>query len=300
MPNTIRAKRLAYTTNMLAVSHFSFSGNRLLSLLDLSLFGVLCSFLLLSLWRGRRTFYQEHAQGLLLFTFGAGTWFVYVVSKTFVFEWYRPILLFPLACGAILLFVRQGNLLRAGMALSFVAIACFPGPLFVLSAVLNKPWTVPAYSWYARVHTYQAIGAAVNDVCPDARLMSSEIGGLGASFHGYIYDGLGLTNPDALKFHPMRVPEERSSGAFGAIPVGYVMEKRPDVIVSYDQFGEAVLRSVAIRGAYFDRAFPPFLPIDSSAALLRTFQSIRNIHVLVKKNGGCDAGELYERIAEDY
>jgi hypothetical protein len=300
VPNTIRAKKLAYITNMLAVSHFAFSANRTLSLVELPLFGALCILLLLSLRSGWRTYCRENALGLLLFTFGAGTWFVYVVSKTFIFDWYRPILLFPLVCGAIVLFVRSGSWLRAGTSLIFVAFACFPGPLFILSAVRNEPRTVPGYSWYARVHTYQAIGSAVNDVCPNARLMSSEIGGLGASFHGYIYDGLGLTDPDALKFHPMRVPEERSSGAFGAIPVGYVMEKQPDVIVSYDQYGEAVLRSAAVRGAYFDRAFPPFLPIDSSPALLRTFQGIRSVHVLVKQNGGCDRDQLYERIARDY
>lgn len=97
----------------------------------------------------------------------------------------------------------------------------------------------------------------------------------------------------------MRVPQERSSSALGAIPVGYVEEKHPDVIVSFDAYAEAILRSPAIREEYGDRVFPPFLPADSSPALIKAFGD-RNLHILVEKGGLCDAGRLYEKVAAAY
>jgi hypothetical protein len=128
--------------------------------------------------------------------------------------------------------------------------------------------------------------------------MTSEIGALGHSFHGYVYDGLGLTNPDALKYHPMKVPQARHSGDVGAIPAGYVNEKHPDVIVSYDTFAEAVLRSSAME-SYIDRAFPVFLPADSLQKL-KDRSAHRALHVMVRVDGHCEASRVQDEVAKVY
>jgi hypothetical protein len=128
--------------------------------------------------------------------------------------------------------------------------------------------------------------------------MTSELGGLGQSFHGYIYDGFGLTNPDALRYHPLKIPEERSSGIIGAIPWRYVMDKSPDLIVSYDIYAKGPLNSPVLNN-YKDEAFPTFAPPDSSAHLASNFGD-RKLHVMVRIGGRCDALSVDESVARAY
>ena len=42
------------------------------------------------------------------------------------------------------------------------------------------------------------------------------------SFPGRILDAAGLASKDALKFHPLKIPQERERGDLGAIPPRYV------------------------------------------------------------------------------
>ena len=113
--------------------------------------------------------------------------------------------------------------------------------------------------------------------------MSSEIGGLGYTFKGHIVDAAGLTSPEALRFHPMKIPEERSGGEIGAIPVGFVEEVRPDVIVSYDIFIEAFLRS-NIRFDYVRIKKPLFLQDDMAFYSPATFWSSYNLNIFYLKD----------------
>ena len=77
-------------------------------------------------------------------------------------------------------------------------------------------------------------------------MITSEIGGLGWGFcPNRVYDGAGLVSPSNLKYHPMQVPTERSSGGWGAIPVGAVIDARADYIVSMPIFSEAVARALS-------------------------------------------------------
>jgi hypothetical protein len=128
--------------------------------------------------------------------------------------------------------------------------------------------------------------------------MTSELGGLGESFHGYIYDGFGLTNPDALRYQPLKIPEERSSGIIGGIPWRYVMDKRPDIIVSYDIYAKGLLNSRVLND-YKDEAFPTFAPPDSSPRLANAFGD-RKLHVMVRIGGRCDALSVEESVATAY
>jgi len=121
-------------------------------------------------------------------------------------------------------------------------------------------------------------------VCPSGILMTSEIGGLGWAFHGEIRDGTGLASPEAIHYHPMRVPGERRSGVLGEIPAGFVRDRRPDLIVSYDLLAESALPAARFLG-YRDYSYPLFVREDRAAA--NTLWEARQMHVLVAPDGHC-------------
>ena len=121
--------------------------------------------------------------------------------------------------------------------------------------------------------------------------MTSEIGGLGYAFQGYISDGVGIASPGALKYHPMAVPQERSDSSRGAIPPRFVRDRKPDLIVSYDIYAEAVTASPEIQAAYDDLRFDPVLKSEM-AGNLSPIWGARMLHVFVKKSGSCDAVQV--------
>jgi hypothetical protein len=97
-----------------------------------------------------------------------------------------------------------------------------------------------------RVGRYLNIGTELYSFCPSCTLVTSEIGGLGYSFKGKVYDAFGLGDPEAVRFHPMKVPEERQGYSIGAIPPRYVEYRNPDFIVSMPIFSQALRRSAVI------------------------------------------------------
>ncbi len=124
--------------------------------------------------------------------------------------------------------------------------------------------------------------------------MSSEIGGLGEGFEGEILDAVGLATPSAIKYHPMRVPDERSSGDLGEIPTGFVSEMRPDVIVSYDVFAESLLKNPD-RSIYTEFVYPA-LP----AAEMPRYSdwSRHRLYILVARSGLCSSTALDARVRQ--
>lgn len=102
-------------------------------------------------------------------------------------------------------------------------------------AIVN-PAKAPSAVTGLRVQRYLEIGNILYSLLPNDNLLTSEIGGLGYSFRGEIIDGVGLVSPEALKYHPMKVPQQRSSGGIGAIPAKMVGDLKPEIIVSYPIF----------------------------------------------------------------
>jgi hypothetical protein len=133
----------------------------------------------------------------------------------------------------------------------------------------------------------------VQSACPTARLMTSEIGGLGEGFRGEILDGFGLATPNAIRFHPMRVPEDRVSGDIGAIPLGFVREERPDVVVSYAVFSESIGNGLdsTIFTRYTYGALPASLSRSSGV-----WPAGSNLYVWVSKTGACAGPALDSQI----
>jgi hypothetical protein len=112
----------------------------------------------------------------------------------------------------------------------------------------NPAWS-PLFAENLRVTQYRAIGEHLRTGRPETTLLTSEIGGLGWGFYpNRLIDGAALVTPSALKYHPMKVPEERNSGTWGCIPSGIVAETRPTYIVSLPLFTQA-LRGAMKKGA---------------------------------------------------
>ncbi len=298
LPNTIKAKRIGYSVPHGPLAHAILSSNRGLGLCALLLSAVVVWIMFFRARADAHEFLTRNATGIFLLAYALAAWSVYFAGDTMIFRWYRPIVVLPLALGTIVCLIADGSLLGALPASVLAAVLCAPAWGYVSAAVLSKPDSVPGYADAARVHTYLRVGNAIWKVCPNGTLMTSELGGLGESFHGYIYDGFGLTNPDALKYQPLKVPEERSSGIIGGIPWRYVMEKRPDVIVSYDIYAKGLLRPPVLN-SYQDEAFPTFAPPDSSAQLATSFGD-RKLHVMVRIGGRCSAMSVDESVARAY
>jgi hypothetical protein len=298
IPNTIKAKRIGYSVPHGPLAHAILSSDRGLGLCALFLSAVVAWIIFFRARAGAHEFFRKNATGIFLLAYALAAWCVYFAGDTMIFRWYRPIVVLPLALGTIVCLIADGNLLSALPASILTAVLCVPACGYVSAAVLSKPDSVAGYADAARVHTYLRVGNAIWKVCPNGTLMTSELGGLGESFHGYIYDGFGLTNPDALKYQPLKVPEERSAGTIGGIPSRYVMDKRPDIIVSYDIYAKGLLNSPELNN-YKDVAFPTFAPPDSSPHLASSFGD-RKLHVMVRIGGHCDVPSVDESVAMAY
>lgn len=188
---------------------------------------------------------------ILMMAFSVSVMAAYIAERVLLFPWYIPIYAVPTAAAVYWIVLGGGNrLLRS--ALAFLILPIFlslMASLFqvVLSGTIFPVSFYPDFSTGARVRKYVQVGEELYARCPDKTLASSEIGGLGYGFKGSILDAAGLVSPQALAFHPMKVPEERSLGAIGAVPVGFIDLVNPQVIVGYDIFLESFLKSQSVQ-----------------------------------------------------
>jgi hypothetical protein len=107
--------------------------------------------------------------------------------------------------------------------------------LFTYSAVFGS-LKIPFIEDGIRVQRYLEVGKELYTLFPNARLLTSEIGGLGYSFRGEIIDAVGLVTPSALTYHPMKVPQQRQNATIGAIPARMVGDLLPELVVSLPIF----------------------------------------------------------------
>ena len=124
----------------------------------------------------------------------------------------------------------------------------------------------------ARVARYLEIGEELYKYCPTCSLATSEIGGLGYSFKGVVFDGFGLGDPEALRFHPLRIPEDRPGYYNGAIPPKYIEYRSPDFIVSITAFSNALRQSNIINNYYrYDCSFKSILDITWKGEMVQIY-----------------------------
>jgi hypothetical protein len=176
----------------------------------------------------------------IFYFFSAGLLTAWMFSHSIIFPWYSCLLSFPLALAFLLP-------TRTILTPSPLASTTYAAELFTLTrfGALSSYLVLAQFGFIGhnnsryRIDHYQMIASSLYAYCPSCTLASSEIGALGYAFHGRVYDTFGIADPDARRFHPMAVPEERSSYGVGAIPPQYIEFHKPDFVVSMPCFSEA-------------------------------------------------------------
>jgi hypothetical protein len=193
---------------------------------------------------------------------------LYCAARAFIFPWYWPLMLVPLALSALLVFPARVPYLPL---LLLVALPSYPIATAkeAYGLLAGNPTFFREFIAAARVRQYLRIGEDLERLMPTAVLMSSEIGALGWTFPGRVVDAAGLVSPECLKYHPLRVPEERSRGTLGAIPPRAVRDLAPDVVVSMETFSEAFRRQIAA-GAITDYVLFRTYPVIGDADFARS------------------------------
>lgn len=215
----------------------------------------------------------------------SGVFATWAIGRSNIFFWYYCLLVFPFGISVLLDEASPGKRRRQGVSegrgleppyLSSQAsistqnevgqkpeTLILPLPLerFVKGskiavligfAILGSKAVLPEFGFLGndrillRVGRYLDIGTELYSFCPSCTLVTSEIGSLGYSFKGKVYDAFGLGDPEAVRFHPMKVPEERQGYGIGAIPPKYVEYRNPDFVVSMPVFSQALRRSTVI------------------------------------------------------
>jgi hypothetical protein len=229
---------------------------------------------------------EEEAISFLIWGWSVLITGAYVAAKTMIFPWYVPLYSVPLwlVVGKLIL-DSETPLIRTFLVILLMPLVA--SQLFNLGQVamgaFYNPASYPDFLAGARVRQYIQVGKSLFEQYPQAPLLTSEIGGLGYGFKGYILDGAGLVTPSALAYHPLRIPEERSSGLLGAIPPAVVEKFQPDIIVSYDIFIEAFLKS-NIAQRYVRTKCRVFLEDDLRRADGRTIWNNRYLNVFISRD----------------
>lgn len=166
------------------------------------------------------------------------------------FPWYAPLVVVPL----YLVLARLLSEARyAATAYITFLIATLPVVIPFASELrdlLQERSDSLAMKQGARVLSYRLLGNALQGEFASASVLLSEIGGFGWEFHGTVLDGAGLATPAALRFHPMAVPEERSSGSIGGVPFDFIEESKPDFLIAYPQFIKRFVGSHQAKDSY--------------------------------------------------
>ena len=87
----------------------------------------------------------------------------------------------------------------------------------------------------------------------------------------------------ALKHHPLAVPAERPAGFIGAVPVGFIEETRPELIVGMEIFLEAFLRS-EVRREYVQIRGPIYVEQDLRIARSPILWGSRFMHTFIRRD----------------
>ena len=210
---------------------------------------------------------------------------IYLISHTLLFDWYIPLYTLPMSIAyfAFSYSIEQPRNVIIRLPLFCLALLSTISILTTTYSVLYKPNAYIDFESGSRVKMYLTVGKIIDEDYPGATLLTSEIGALGYSFRGKIFDAVGLASSDALYFHPMKVPEQRSSGGFGAIPPNYVKVVNPDIIVSYDTFAEALLMD-DFCSQYNIISIPAYLPEDAMYSESKTIFGSRYVRVYIQKS----------------
>ena len=242
LPHTMRAKRIVYSggrEGLIRGLHWPvFIGPAwvLIARIVLAATVALVAWAVVRQWRRTRAARWPAVSvvvSLLLFA-------VYFEQDSLIFTWYWPLLLFPLTLGAAGAINRFWWALPAGLLIGVGGVVS-PDVEMLRAFVSNDLSRYPLFAENLRVVQYEALARHLKEIAPEGTILTSEIGGIGwGSYPNKVIDGAGLVSPEALKYHPMKVPEDRGSGTWGCIPPALVGETKPTFIVSLPLFSQAL------------------------------------------------------------
>jgi hypothetical protein len=237
---------------------------------------------------------KKHPSKLLLVSheirlfglFGLLLMLAYTLQRVFLFDWYMPLYALPVA---IYMLTLQFKIQKKTLAFMLIAslLPFYMGTLNTIHSLYTKNMSKVS----ARVLQYLEVSKKLYLMYPDEALMTSEIGALGYGFKGKILDGVGLINPDSLKYHPMPIPKERMSGTVGAIPTGYIEEKMPGIIVSYDTFISHFKKQPIAKEKYNLYKLPNFRPEHMKQHKNFLLWGSKNLNLYIRKD--IDKGEFH-------
>ncbi|HSB66952.1 MAG TPA: hypothetical protein VLD65_10255, partial [Anaerolineales bacterium] len=227
IPNTVTTKSIVYSlTNVAAAKYFIQKIFDDLALLGMAIkisftqqiiyagfvLWVIVSFIFIFCYKTFRQFMNRKSLdevdllGWLLLLWCLSIVSVYLYKRIFIFSWYDPLYAVPISLVmGFIIFNRQKKNLYPVMAIMLLPLMLGQISSLVqvgLGAFVDVRYA-PEFLFSARVRNYLQVGRQLYEKYPQARLMTSEIGGIGYSFQGYIYDGVGLVSPEALKYHPI-------------------------------------------------------------------------------------------------
>ncbi len=219
---------------------------------------------------------------IIFYIWGVSVIAGYVLGHAQIFEWYRAIYTIPIFVSSFLFLENKENVIVK--IVHYVLFLTFSVSLItIIYASVYNPGAFGYFAGGSRVKVYLYVGKILHDEYPNSRLLTSEIGGLGYSFTGRVIDAAGLASPDALDFHPMKIPAERANGDIGAIPPNYVKAKMPELIVSYDYFAQALLAD-GILEHYNIVQIPAYLPEDAIYSESKMIWDSRYMRVYIRKD----------------
>src|SRR5690606_19466222 len=108
-------------------------------------------------------------------------------------------------------------------------------------AALGRPELARHFLEGARARHTASVAADLYQEYPRALLMTSEIGAVGFGFRGRVLDGAGIASPEALRYYPLSIPDERYDTADAPVPLRYLKDRRPGLVIAVDRHLEAVL-----------------------------------------------------------
>jgi hypothetical protein len=208
----------------------------------------------------------------------------YLAARIRLSFWYKPLVTFPLGLLVLFMAIKKPRSAYPA-AFFFIVVFCWGWHFWssVPASATAEYQISPDFVEAARVQRYLAVGHALNIACPDATLLTSEIGGLGYSFKGNIVDGFGLASPDATQFPPVKSIPGQVPGGFSA---GIVSLRNPDLIVTYNVFAASFLQS-PLKNDYDEIQTTIFNSSERGKVPKQNPWSDATMLIFTRKNGTC-------------
>lgn len=153
----------------------------------------------------------------------------YIAGRILLFPWYGPLFTIPVIIPAAKALISNKRLISSIALMVMITPLVFSLGKTIFSA-MDRPQLYPYYYTDARTPLYIDLGKELYEKYPKAGILTSEIGGLGWGYRGYIFDGFGLVSPEAIKYQT----EADSIG--GSIPLELIKENNPEIIVSHEKY----------------------------------------------------------------